>query len=128
MSDQPSAIKSGFHSNQRADMVVPEDQSTTWTWNSISAGACTMNNATITLHSTGAANFSGEMTSPNYGDVWIVQGIALIDANGLELFRIAQFDGTPNYMPGSVDYLAATVFFPAYMYSYVSSLVMYPHC
>ncbi len=125
----PLHKQTGFPSaNQRQPTLITPQDSTSWTWGTIQSGDCTMTTPSLVLNSDGVGNFVGYVTSPDEGDVWIVQGLALIDNHGLELYRTAQFDSTPNLMPGDTIVLPAVVYFPAYMYPYVNSITMYCHC
>jgi hypothetical protein len=64
-------------------------------WKRISHADCLMTRAELWILSTGQSHFSADVQTSDADDVWLVRSLALKDNNGLELYRIPQFNG-PN--------------------------------
>ena len=99
-----------------------------WTWNTINHGDCKMTNAVLWLSSDGTGRFAAYTITTDDGDVWLVQGLALLDNNGVELYRIPQFDGPRMSWADSYYPVDQNVLFPAYLFTSIRSIRMYHHC
>ena len=99
-----------------------------WSWNTISDGDCKMTNAVLWLSSDGTGRFAAYTITNDDGDVWLVKGLALLDNNGVELYKIPQFDGPTMSWENSYYPVDHNVTFPAYLFPYIKSITMYHHC
>jgi hypothetical protein len=97
-------------------------------WETIQHGACTMTDAAMVLFSNGTAWFTSLVQSPDPGDVWLVNSIALLDNNGVELYGIPKFDGPTMTVPNELYEFQTYLSFPMYLFPYVTALRMYHHC
>ena len=63
-------------------------------WGSISAGDCTMDDATVYLYPDGQIFFQAYTLTSSSGDVWIVRGITFTDSDGNQVGQpVGQHDG-----------------------------------
>ena len=99
-----------------------------WTWGDITHGDCVCNSATLWLSSDGTGRFYAYTKTDDSGDVWLFQGLALLDNNGVELYRIPQFDSPTMEWEDSWYTTDVHVLFPAYLFSSIVSITMYHHC
>jgi hypothetical protein len=95
----------------------------------IDDGDCTLFPSTFWVYSNGTAALQGYVATDDSGDVWLVRGMALLDRNGVELYRIPQFNGPEMDMPDhNYAFNAYPLYYPAYLYPYVTNARMYHHC
>jgi hypothetical protein len=103
-------------------------QTNHFSWNTITHGDCTMDDAVIWLSSDGTGLFSAYTKSSSDGDVWIVQALALLDNNGVALYTIPKFDGPTMNWADSWYTVHQNVNFPAIFWSSIVSVRMSHHC
>jgi hypothetical protein len=109
---------------------VPADvQDKTFHWDVIADGNCFLRHAEVSIFSDGRCIFYGESSTTNAGDDWLIRGLAFIDVNGTELWRMPQFDG-PVMVLADFDYIIYRndLAIPPYIFPYVTSVTMYHHC
>jgi hypothetical protein len=131
--EPPAGSKTARMAQDRAGQLgIPADtyQSKTWHYPAeIADGDCFMRNAQVTISNNGNCYFYGVTSTRHAGDVWLVKGLAFIDVNGLELWRMPQFDG-PVMTQDNTDYIFSRedLAFPAYIFQYTTNIIMYHHC
>jgi hypothetical protein len=123
-SGKPSALQRG---------IIPaldalDVQTKWWSWNPLTQGDCTMDDATIWLSSDGTGIFSAYTKTSDDGDVWIVQALALKDNNGVALYTIPKFDGPTMSWEDSWYTVHQNLNFPAFLWSSIVSVGMTYHC
>lgn len=95
----------------------------------IDDGACTLFPSSFWVYSNGTAALQGYVATDDSGDVWLVRGMALLDRNGVELYRIPQFNGPQMDMPDhNYVFNAYPLYYPDYLYRYITNARMYHHC
>ena len=104
-----------------------------FSWDVLQSGDCFCRHTELRLYSDGLADFSAYTSTTDSGDVWLFKGIALLNSNGEELFRIGQFDG-PRMELTSYDYFVIRtrsknpLIFPPQLYPIISGARIYYHC
>jgi hypothetical protein len=99
-----------------------------WSWGTINHGDCKMDDAVLYLSSDGTGIFTAYTITTDDGDVWIVEGLGLLDNNGVELYRIPKFDGPRMSFADSYYPVHQNVNYPAYLMPSVTQIRMYHHC
>lgn len=104
-----------------------------WTWGRIEIGDCVCRDAELTLYSDGLAYFSAYTSTSDSGDVWLFKGLALLDSNGFELYRIPQFNGPRMEVEGFQYFIirardSKPLIFPQQIWGLVHGVTMYYHC
>ena len=80
--------------NARGALLMPPGvRSKYFTWGRIDRGSCTLFYAKLELYSDGLADWGSAVATDSSGDVWLVQGIRLMNELRTELFVIPQFNG-----------------------------------
>lgn len=107
-----------------------EVASISFSFGRIDESACTLYPSTLTLYSNGAAEFHATgVASDNSGDVWLIRGMALLDRNGVELYRIPQFNSPQlDLEDHNYPWDVTGLYFPPYLYPYITKARMYHHC
>ncbi|MCW2900175.1 MAG: hypothetical protein JWO67_2440 [Streptosporangiaceae bacterium] len=104
-------------------------ESVTIRFGRIDDGDCTFHWSILWLYSDGQAALQGYVATDSSGDVWIVRGMALLDRNGVELYRIPQFNGPQMDMPDhNYAFNAYPLYYPSYLYPHIVNARMYHHC
>lgn len=126
---EPGSEESAELGDLRAERVGGDYQTTTITFPRIDDGDCTLFPSTFYLYSDGEAEFVGVVATDSSGDVWLVRGMALLDRNGVELYRIPQFNG-PSMQVTDYNYHfnKYPLYYPSYLFPYVTNAQMYHHC
>jgi hypothetical protein len=116
----PATVK-----NDHPAVITPKDSKSV-SWGTFGDGACTLYAAALTFNSDGTAAFGGDISGnipPPSASVITIQGFGLHDANGLELYRTPSFQLGGNY-DQALGFLVE-VLYPAYMYPYITTVVLY---
>jgi Family of unknown function (DUF6294) len=98
-------------------------------WDVIADGDCFLREGQVTVYDDGGCYFFGVTSTRDAGDVWLVKGLGFHDANGIELWRMPQFDG-PLMAQDNTDYIFARedLAYPAVYFPYITGVNMYHHC
>jgi len=116
-------------SDPRAERTAADYQTTTITFRRIDDGDCTLFPSTFWLYSDGEAEFRGAVATDSSGDVWLVRGMALLDRNGVELYRIPQFNGPRmDVTDYNYPFHVYPLYYPSYLFPHVTNAQMYHHC
>ena len=123
---KPAAGSKTAHKREGMDADV---QMKTWHWGEIDEGDCFLRDAEVSIFSDGRCHFWGESSTNDAGDVWLIKGLAFIDANGIELWRMPQFEG-PVMTLADMNYIIhrEDLAIPQYIFPYVTSVNMNYSC
>ncbi|MFB7663988.1 DUF6294 family protein [Kitasatospora sp. NPDC056138] len=104
-----------------------------FSWGRLTSGDCTLKFARMILWSDGLADFDAIVTISSHNDVWIIRALALLGADGNDLFRIPKFDG-PDMVISNSDYYISRfrqlnpLSYPVQLFPLVQSVTMFYHC
>jgi hypothetical protein len=99
-----------------------------WTWKTISIGDCQMTEGELDLSPSGVFYWQSFVETSDSGDVWLMLHIDLLDRNGVELYRIPQFDGPTMDNEGQWYPMFKKGFYPANLFPYITGCRITYHC
>jgi hypothetical protein len=126
---EPGKPAAGSKTAHKREGMHADVQSKTFHWGVITDHHCFLRDAEVTIWSDGRCHFWGRSSTTDAGDVWLIKGLAFLDANGTEMWRMPQFDGDVMTL-ASFDYFIDRVdlAIPQYIFPFVTSVNMYHHC
>ena len=139
--DYQTSVQPDVETDVEALSAVPDrmeraDEPLQWVdffWDVLQSGDCFCRRTNLRLYSDGLGDFSAFTSTTDSGDVWLFKGLALLNSNGQELFRIGQFNG-PRMDLTAHDYFVSRarfsnpLVFPQQVFPLIDSVRMFFHC